>query len=275
MLNLYQEERLFSLVCRGTGNAPGFLVIDLPENMDFTTLGLRRGMSVSLEGEWLVVGEVLAVDCRCVRLWPGRDRAALTWDRENLPPNNLQALQAAICHWGTRGGMKDIIDHYEGHPLAASLNLLARGLCYGRVDDLAAAVVGILGYGPGLTPAGDDLVVGLAAAAGVGAEYQVYLPLLRQAIIDNLDRTTSLSAHILRQVLAGDYHEYLQEVLYSVTRGTPENVTVAVRNLMGLGATSGTDIATGLYLAFLWQLESRPGIYEEYRQNAGQNLSQS
>jgi len=259
VLNLCREEGLFSLVRRGTGNAPGFLVIDLPENINFITLGLRRGMPVSLEGEWLLVGEVLAVDCRRLRLWPGQARTALTWKRENLPRNNLQALHAAIWRWGVRGGMKDIISHPGGHPLAASLSCLARGLCYGRAGDLATAMTGILGYGPGLTPAGDDLVVGLLAAAGTGVEYQVCLPGLHRAIISNLNRTTTVSAHILRQAMAGDYHEYLQEVLHAVTRGVPEKVTVAARSLLGLGATSGTDMATGLYLAFTWQLENKLG----------------
>ncbi|MDN5345256.1 MAG: hypothetical protein PWQ18_1370, partial [Clostridia bacterium] len=250
VVNLYLGCEFLSLVGPGTGNAAAFMVLDLPENLDFIGLGLKKDMPVTLAGGGLQADGVLTVDCRQARPWQGREPAALRWTREGLSWTNVTALGQAIGRWGVKDGWGDTRAGYLEQLRAAFLGW--------ESGSLEGAVKGLLGYGPGLTPGGDDLLLGLLAATGGGADYQPYLEGFRGAIATNLGRTNEISAFFLRWALAEDYHEYLQEVVYAVINGMPALVNTAARNLLGLGATSGTDIARGIYLGFSWVFPGAP-----------------
>jgi hypothetical protein len=255
VVNLQCQNDLLSLVCPGMGNAPNSLVVDLPVNIDFTMLGIKADMPVTVSKEWMSLGKKLVVDFVNVSLWKGRSPADLTWSGCMLSWANLTALWGAINRWGVPGGLVELITRGD-HSLAGQLRSLARAFNPLVEDEpMEQAVNGFLGYGPGLTPSGDDLLLGVLAAAVVGMDYHPLLKRLEMAITANLKRTNDLSAFFLRRALVGDYHEYLQEAIFAVARGLPGNVTTATRILLGVGATSGTDMAVGLYLAFYWRYQ--------------------
>jgi len=256
VVNFSWQDGYLSLVCPGVGNDSSFLVVDLPENVGFLTLGMEPGMPVTLAHGSLLVSDAVAVNCLQLQLWQGRASGDLLWSGKNVSWQNLLALREAICRWGVQGGLGDTVCRPD-HPMAARINSLAKALadpgedgCRPELIDLEGAVKGIVGYGPGLTPSGDDLLLGVLAAAGTGVDYQPRRGELHRAITNNLRRTNELSAFFLRRAMAGDYHEYVQELVYAVARELPGNVTAAARTLLGMGATSGTDIATGIYLGF-------------------------
>lgn len=273
VVNFYLGPALFALAGPEKGNAGAFVILDLPENIDFCVLGIRQDMPVTLAGGWLRVGDALAIDCRGSIPWQGRRPEELRWEGEGLAWANVAALGQAISRWGIMGGVGDPAGRHNPYQPAAELLAQLRARLLGRgpgatpvgdesnkpgyfqglkSDGLDGAVTGILGYGPGLTPSGDDLLLGLLAATSGGADYRQRLVWLHQAIADNLKRTNTISAFFLEQALGGDYHEYVQEVVYAVINGIPTQVTAMTRRLLGLGATSGTDIARGIYLGFSW-----------------------
>lgn len=261
VINLSWGDNLLSIVQEGLGNAAGFLVVEAPENLEFTGTGVSPAMGISINDLCLKVGKVLAVDCRQLREWRGRNRTELSWQSSNLPGENLRALKEAISRWGIQGGAGELSrpSLIDDSRLTGALACLKKALLREAEFNLYAALAGMLGYGPGLTPSGDDVLLGFLAAAHSGAEYQALLPKLRQAVESNLTRTTDVSRHVLRQALAGEFHEYLQEVLHAVSRKSPESVWMAAKKLLRLGATSGTDIATGIYLAFSWGIDAITG----------------
>ncbi|OIQ54848.1 hypothetical protein MORE_12260 [Moorella thermoacetica] len=251
VVNFYLERDFLSLVGPGLGSAAAFINLDLPENIDFINLGLAPDMPVSLTGGWLWVNGILVVDCRRTCIWQGRERAELAWRGEELTWANLTALGQALSRWGRGGGWEERV--------ADPLRQLRSGLLGRERDNLDGAVRSLLGYGPGLTPSGDDFLLGLLAVTGGGADYRVCLEGFHRAIAANLERTNEISAFFLRQALAGDYHEYLQEVVYAVINGIPATVITAARKLLALGATSGTDMARGIYLGFSWAVTGSEG----------------
>jgi hypothetical protein len=114
---------------------------------------------------------------------------------------------------------------------------------------LARVVPRVVGAGPGLTPAGDDVLVGVLAALGAvddpGAAGR------RRRLVDALEPhlrgTTEVSAHLLRQAsrgLIGAAAHRLRSVL--LVGSTPADVDAAVARVLAVGATSGADAATGL-----------------------------
>jgi Protein of unknown function (DUF2877) len=110
--------------------------------------------------------------------------------------------------------------------------------------DPAAAVVRLLGRGPGLTPAGDDVLAGfLIGARAFGLEVGVMrarLATLAPA------RTTALSAALLWHAARGDCVDELAAVTAQLAgEGSPGTVG----RLLAVGHTSGAALAIGLVAA--------------------------
>jgi hypothetical protein len=94
----------------------------------------------------------------------------------------------------------------------------------------------LAGRGPGLTPLGDDVLVGyLAGAALAGVDPAITFALAERAA----RRTTALSATLLRLAARGQLPEAAHRFLEHGDLGP----------LLGFGTTSGTGIAVGLTLA--------------------------
>jgi len=104
----------------------------------------------------------------------------------------------------------------------------------------AAAVAGLLGCGPGLTPAGDDVLAGfLLGATAFGLESSH----MRAAIAAMAaDRTTALSAALLRHAARGECISEVAAVLADPTGST-------LGELLRVGHTSGAALAIGLAAA--------------------------
>jgi Protein of unknown function (DUF2877) len=121
------------------------------------------------------------------------------------------------------------------------------------LDDLitkpAAAVAGLLGRGPGLTPAGDDVLAGFvlgARAFGLDAS------LVRAAISVAPARTTALSAALLSHALSGECGD-------EVAAAVADPSDAVVGRLLRIGHTSGAALAVGLTTAARAALDARAG----------------
>lgn len=111
----------------------------------------------------------------------------------------------------------------------------------------------LVGLGEGLTPAGDDVIVGLlagldlAAAAGRGAIRR------RQEVVASIPsplrrHTTLLAAQMIETAVAGHYAEPVLNLLSVLARPDPgqEVVAMAVRRLLNMGHRSGGDTLRGI-----------------------------
>ena len=106
-----------------------------------------------------------------------------------------------------------------------------------------------IGLGPGLTPAGDDVLLGYIAADNHLGGDPAHTKAMHEAVLANLGRTTRLSAQLLNNAIARDYHESIQRVLAILCGISSENLLTALRRLAQMGATSGQSIIYGMQLA--------------------------
>lgn len=110
----------------------------------------------------------------------------------------------------------------------------------------------IVGLGPGLTPAGDDVLAGLLLAlrllggAVPGGGGAVWLADWLGAAVtaDANTRTTALAATLLHCAAHGQAAGEVAAVLRGIAGQEP--LQPAVRRLLGVGHTSGADLAWGL-----------------------------
>lgn len=123
----------------------------------------------------------------------------------------------------------------------------------------------LVGLGPGLTPSGDDVLVGCLKGlwlCGVNARDPfATIVLLRQALLPTLsERTTAVAAAFIRYALHGQFAEVLDRAAAALSSpADPEAVASAMTRLLAQGETSGTDTALGLLLCLAALLNDRGG----------------
>ncbi len=131
------------------------------------------------------------------------------------------------------------------------LHSLSKYLQDGQVAPILQALEPLLGYGNGLTPAGDDLVLGLLLALRRWGDV-IYPGLdsacLSQSIVSRAyQKTTTLAANLIECAANGQADERLILSLDGLVCGAPETAACAVM-LAELGHSSGLDALAGMAL---------------------------
>lgn len=115
---------------------------------------------------------------------------------------------------------------------------------------IAGTVAELLGRGPGLTPAGDDLLCGfLAGDVAFGRERND----VRSAVLTRLRErpcaTTSLSRQLLRLACDGNAIDEVISFARALCGEDPAGLERAVDGLVGVGHSSGAALAFGVLAA--------------------------
>lgn len=147
----------------------------------------------------------------------------------------------------------------EGSNLAEPLVEINRGLAEfksavsaGDEDSAAEKLGQLLGKGEGLTPSGDDLVVGLLLVARrypQGCPHLLANPAWVQRILGLArQKTTWLGACLVESAAEGQADERLVMGLDGIVTGKPGLAEIAER-LRTYGSSSGSDVLLGMALA--------------------------
>jgi hypothetical protein len=127
----------------------------------------------------------------------------------------------------------------------------------GEPDRITAAARRLAGLGRGLTPSGDDFLIGVCGALVLADAMLRVSPNatrpgapsrrdLAWAIAAAADQTTMLSAVWLRHAARAEFSSELGRVLVTLAGGSASKFGAAVIELLAVGEVSGLDTATGL-----------------------------
>ncbi|HUF38851.1 MAG TPA: DUF2877 domain-containing protein [Anaerolineales bacterium] len=111
-------------------------------------------------------------------------------------------------------------------------------------EALRAYAVSLAGLGPGLTPSGDDVLVGLAHAFFVRFEAEAAAG-FAGIIAETAARTTTLSAAWLRAAAVGEAGNLCHLLVAAAAAGDETGLRDAVRRILATGHTSGADALAG------------------------------
>lgn len=156
------------------------------------------------------------------KLAPTDSLAALVVD---LPPPQSALAQEMIRVTGT-----------ASQQFIAGLQRGDEKVCLAVVDRLA-------GLGGGLTPSGDDWLVGCALAVHAGLPYVEET--MQQALLMAATKTSPLSAAYLRAAARGECHLSWHRLFAGVLADDDKAVAAAARTLARQGHTSGADALAG------------------------------
>jgi hypothetical protein len=122
-----------------------------------------------------------------------------------------------------------------------------------RLDQLEQGLQALLGQGSGLTPAGDDIILGCLLTIkhwGHRALSSVDIRMLSQKVVRMaFNRTTLLSANLIACAAEGQADERLIAALDGILTGQPE-VERCSALLLGWGDSSGCAALVGMGIAF-------------------------
>lgn len=117
----------------------------------------------------------------------------------------------------------------------------------------AQAAAGLVGLGPGVTPSGDDLLIGLLAAQWAGAarlpKRKVFLNQFMDGMMEAARQTGEISRTYLMLAGRGQFSSALSQLVAAL--GSDTEVEEAVQVAMRIGHSSGMDTVTGLLLGLL------------------------
>ncbi|MBI5574450.1 MAG: DUF2877 domain-containing protein [Elusimicrobia bacterium] len=108
-------------------------------------------------------------------------------------------------------------------------------------------VATVLGLGFGLTPSGDDFLVGFLSASHFFSELQPFNFFLKNIKID-YTKTNFISAEYLRYAVVGRISEVIANTVISVSE-KKSDASFWLTNLVNIGATSGYDTLLGILTA--------------------------
>ncbi len=206
---------------------------------------LQTGSLVTVTDDALIVdGQRLVVDL-AVAWSPVPD-----WDNlRAVPASHWQQVAAVARRVGKPGSALDWpTDRGE-------LRDLARAVQVGRAEALGPITHWLAGRGPGLTPTGDDVLVGALLAAWAGASPD---PAAVGALVvaEASPRTTTLSRAFLRAAARGACGSDWQVLFAARDDGA---VSEAVARMLAIGHTSGADGLAGFLAVRTAALPGGPG----------------
>ena len=153
-------------------------------------------------------------------------------------------------------------------PTAALAELAAALLAEagGPGPSTVRAAAALIGLGAGLTPGGDDVLGGLLIGLHATGRSCLARSLGARLLDTVRERTTALSADLLRLAAGGDACLEMLAVLRDLheppgspaDRGTDGRLLPELHRLLSVGHTSGADLTTGLALGL------RYGITEQH-----------
>jgi hypothetical protein len=238
-----------SFVCIGAseiGNGPLTLIAD---SFRPSFLDLRAGQAAFVGEQGIRIGErtVLSLDgCEPWHTTP--------WAVASSPTGLIDPLEAlnrtAALEAPPEGLARPVLCRHEGDgswPRIGRDRVVGfeRWLSVMRGDGVASpdAIHRLVGLGPGLTPAGDDFLIGALSLLDALAEKDLHAALagvLRQA---SPQSTSPLSRCFLQAAAAGHVAEPVRRLVSSIISGEAPAATAAARRI---GHSSGWDMLAGI-----------------------------
>lgn len=232
-LNMIVGDDLWTLLSVGKSDLP-FGIRVAAET--FAGLRIRQGDKVFVRGGFLAVGrQTVVVDFRAAPRWRvPRPRKLTPGMEERLA---IVARVAAAKAWRESKMTARDITAFLAHDAGTLADKVAR----------------VIGRGPGLTPAGDDVLTGILAVLTLPqADRHMHAArgTLTRLVRTLLPMTSSLSGYLLQQATNGQFSKAVHDLLFALVEApSVADLMRAIGNVLAVGATSGADVCMGVVAA--------------------------
>lgn len=275
VLNLETRNGLVTITGPSVDLLPNGLRIS--SELDFRSTGLRSGQLVILGPHRIrIPGANIEIELSGAMPWSPRLPVMSHWIaqarwRDRAADMRRLAAAAVRARRGAGDGLGILIDPDRG-PLVSAvariaaprLERLALAVRNGDPAAAATAAESLVGLGPGLTPSGDDALVGMAAALTAMAAPGFFDATFLGAVADAAPtRTTLVSATFLRHASVGEFSAGVHQLMRVLIGTDAADAQVAMERFVAYGATSGADTLVGALMgldALVPAVRDRAGV---------------
>lgn len=236
-VNVIDAGGLFTLATSGTDDGPLKLVLAVPS---LRNLAISPGTRVQVVDSKVSLG-LLKVNLNATTSW---QPVLPQWRPE---PGQLAWFEQLLDGEGVRLAGRTGWTAQAGSALAEAAHAFESALSAGDLDGAYRSGGRMVGLGVGLTPAGDDFLLGLAAVLALpGGDVRRYRQVVRRIVEDNADRTNDISRVALMQAISGRVRESIIELMAALVGEGGTALPARARRVFAIGHSSGTDIAVGM-----------------------------
>jgi len=259
------------LGCEQT-NLPHGIRCELPEREVFQ-VWMRPGQAVAADASLFRAfpGE-FALDLRGAALWRCRLRGFAMDSQAKASPRALSAAQRVLRQCTTGGGFVPLLlgDAARGSTLERAMQrrlrealpALSRASCALDCTAAARALEQLAGLGPGLTPSGDDFIVGYLAALHARSSRETLLRSFLAGLAGAVTRLAAAANLISRQFMLnaveGEFSEALAQVVLAAGAFDERRLGDSAVRLVRVGHSSGADSLAGLLFGLCLPVASTP-----------------
>ena len=251
-INVRRGDRMLTFALAPVGGLPNGLIVASPIPLD--RLGVRPGMAVDSDGSLSLSVAGVVIEVAAAPGWSPQMPALPRTSARERSRYVARAMHLAAADAGAVGlGPLLLVLDGARNPLssrlveisAAALSDTLEGLQSGGVRRAATSASRLVGLGPGATPSGDDLLVGLCAGL-LATGHPLARPFARQVADQAAGRTTALAETFLWHAGRGEFAERVQRTAGAILSGDEIGMEAAVRDALAWGASSGADLLVGV-----------------------------
>ncbi|WP_042477464.1 DUF2877 domain-containing protein [Bacillus ndiopicus] len=242
------DNELYTIGCEGIDNAPNTLIVNLRSFEDFE---IGTGNQVYINDTTISIGNKLSIPIKGVKLWESILPAYPA--NTNALQSNLLKMRQYIESHGQNGGIKrkpfaeNSFEHELERMIHERTNLLKSALMQQELIEAQRHAISLLGLGPGLTPSGDDFLVGLFAVLCIrNSPCASYTSICGEIVQKAKTATNEISYMAIKKASEGLVRESLISLLVALLYGNEEELTKSLQQVLNIGSSSGTDIALGI-----------------------------
>ena len=237
------DGRMITLALPSIGNGPFSILIEVQTPF----LSITPKMHVRADHFCLIVGKMLFINLEGVDYWVPR---LIQFPRSfHLKTSNADLLND-YTQW------LEPLDEIPNSKIVKD-QLIARAMelqqALSNGNSIKRAVINLAGLGFGLTPSGDDYLLGVMASLWLTRNTSGLEEIARLAC----KKTTSLSAAFLKAASKGEFAECWHRLALAILSQEKIPVQDAISEFAQIGAYSGRDALAGFTTHFL---ESRFGV---------------
>ena len=251
-INVLIDNQLFTLLSSQLDNAPNSCRL---LNKDLSTLSINRGDDIQFSNGKISIGTDYWLSFSLCEVWQ-QPVIVFTYDYINKKHYQSFLLQQINRLDRILTEAKGSLFNYQDDNLfylaaAEKLNQLRSHLVVllknKQYRNSAETIRQFIGLGIGLTPSGDDYLVGLMAFLllkdhPINAAY----PEFYQGIIQGIENTTPISAITLEKALDNEYRENMCQLIRSLVDADETNIHLQFLNILNIGSSSGSDMLFGI-----------------------------
>lgn len=254
------DNKLYSILKQDLDNGPYAIRLATNDSIGFLDLDINKGDLVFLRNNRLEISNKLFVNLEKGELWGPKKLAINLHQCKSAFQKNLNVyheLLQANTAWG--GAKYYYAKNHLSQLCKPNVTLIEKelekriGFFLSCLDQepkiLQESVQALIGLGNGLTPSGDDFLIGFITVLNLIDEEKMQMTFAKLTnLLKNMDlSTTDISVTMLKASIEGRAREKLLNFVNCLCTTQNEDILIdSIEKFFSIGSLSGTDMATGV-----------------------------